>query len=84
MERIRRERHLRRLRRDLLVDVGCALVLTIVTLIITAGLGVVALLEVPVAGAIIASFFLERAARKRRDRARPRGRVDAHRRTTRG
>ena len=60
---------MRRLRRDLLIDVVCAILLTIVTLIITAGLGVVALLEVPVAGAVAASFFLERAARKRRDRA---------------
>ncbi len=64
-ERARRQRHLRRLRRDLLVDLGAAVVLMIVVLSLTAGLGVVLLLELPVAGVIIASFALERRRRRR-------------------
>ncbi len=65
-ERARRQRHLRRLRRDLLVDVTSALVLMIVVLSLTAGLGVVLLLEVPVAGLLTLSFVLERRRRSRR------------------
>jgi hypothetical protein len=73
IERRRRERHLRRLRRDLLEDVGIAIVLMSFTLIVTAGLGVVALLEIPVAAAVIASYVVERGIRRgRRRRAPPR------------
>jgi hypothetical protein len=72
-ERRRRERHRRRLRRDLLEDFALALLLTVTALIVTAGLGVIALLEVPVLGAVIASFGLERRMRARR-RGRPTGR----------
>jgi hypothetical protein len=64
LEQRRRRRHLQRLRRDALVDVIAALVLTIFVLIATAGLGVVALLEIPVAGLVIASFVIERRRRK--------------------
>jgi hypothetical protein len=71
-ERIRRERHLRRRRRDLLVDTAVALVVTVLTLSLTAGLGVVALLQIPVAGAIAGSFLLERSLRKRRASPPPR------------
>jgi hypothetical protein len=65
-ERRRRERQRRRLRRDLLEDVGLGLLLTVTALIMTAGLGVIALLEVPVLGAVIASFALERRMRAAR------------------
>jgi hypothetical protein len=71
-ERRRRERHLRRRRRDPLEDVALGLLLTIIALILTAGLGVIALIEIPVAGAVIGSFVLERRARKRRQPDRPR------------
>jgi hypothetical protein len=67
-DRRRRERHRQRLRRDLLEDFGLALMLTVAALIVTAGLGVIALLEVPVIGAVIASFGLERRLRARRGR----------------
>jgi hypothetical protein len=62
-ERRRRERHRSRLRRDLLVDFGLAVLLTVAALIVTAGLGVIAILEVPVIGAVIASFGIERRRR---------------------
>ncbi|MDQ6607083.1 MAG: hypothetical protein M3Z06_11125 [Actinomycetota bacterium] len=68
VERRRRERHRRRLRRDLLEDFGLALLLTLTALILTAGLGVIALLEVPLLGLVIASFGLERRLRVRRTR----------------
>lgn len=61
----KRRRQLQQLRRDLLVDGGLALVLTVLVLSATAGLGVVALLEVPIAGAVLLSFALERRARRR-------------------
>jgi hypothetical protein len=64
-ERQRRERHLRRLRRDLLEDVAMAIGLMIVILSVTAGLGVVALLEIPVGAAVLASFLVERRIRRR-------------------
>jgi Flp pilus assembly protein TadB len=64
-ERRRRRRHLQQLRRDLLVDGGLALVLTVLVLSATAGLGVVALLEVPIGAAVLLSFVLERRARRR-------------------
>lgn len=74
LERRRRELHLRRLRRDLLEDFGIAIVLMILVLVITAGLGVVALLEIPVAGAVVASYVLERRRRVKRRARRADGR----------
>jgi uncharacterized membrane protein len=68
-ERRRRERHFARRRRDLLEDVALALLLTIFALILTAGLGVIALIEIPVAGAAIGSVVLERWVRRRRRQA---------------
>jgi hypothetical protein len=65
-ERRRRRRRLQQLRRDLLVDLVAALALTIFVLIVTAGLGVVALLEIPTAGLVIASFVIERRRRRAR------------------
>jgi hypothetical protein len=70
-ERRRRERHYRLRRRDLLVDAGLAFALTIALISITAGLGVLALLELPIAAGLIASLVAERAARRRRRPARP-------------
>jgi hypothetical protein len=66
LERRRREQHLRRRRRDLLEDVGMAIVLMIVALICTGGLGVIALIEIPVGAAVIASLVLERRRLKSR------------------
>jgi hypothetical protein len=66
VERRRRELQLRRRRRDLLEDAVIALLVTIVALIWTAGLGVIAIIAVPVAAAVIGSFLAERALRKRR------------------
>lgn len=70
VERRRRERHFRRRRRDLLEDTGIGLVLTFFLLSTTAGLGVLALIEVLLAAAIIASMFTERAVKRRRGRNR--------------
>jgi hypothetical protein len=69
-ERRRRERHFRRRRRDLLQDVGIALLLAIILVSVTAGLGVLVLLEVPIAAGLIGSSLAERVLGKRR--ARPR------------
>jgi hypothetical protein len=65
LERRRRERHLQRRRRDLLVDCAVALLLMIVALVLTAGLGVIALLDIPVIGVLIGSLALERWMRSR-------------------
>ena len=70
IERRRRLVHLRRRRRDLLEDTFAAVVLMIFALIITPGLGVLALIEVPVALALIGSVYAERRFRKRRREAR--------------
>jgi uncharacterized protein YjiS (DUF1127 family) len=64
LEQRRRRRHLQRLRRDALTDLMVALVVTIFVLIATAGLGVVAILEVPAAALLIASFVIERRRRR--------------------
>ena len=64
-ERRRRERHLRRRRRDLLADTAFALVLTIMLISVTAGLGVLALLEVPIAGLVAISLVAERGLHRR-------------------
>ena len=64
-ERRARERHLRRRRRDLLEDTAVAFVLTIAALIVTAGLGVIALLEVPLGAVVLGSFVIARRRRRR-------------------
>jgi hypothetical protein len=73
-EQRRRERHFRRRRRDLLEDTTVALLAAIVLLTVTAGLGVLALLEVPLAAILIGSMIVERRLRRRGAplRARPR------------
>ncbi len=65
-ERRRRERHFRRRRRDLLEDSGIALALVVGLVSVTAGLGVLALIEVPLAVGLIVSMLAERAVRRRR------------------
>ena len=66
MEQRRRRRHLQQLRRDFAADVIAAFVLTIFLLVMTAGLGVVALLELLAATGLIASVVIERRRRRRR------------------
>jgi Flp pilus assembly protein TadB len=64
-ERRRRQRHFARRRRDLLEDTALALLLTVVLLTVTAGLGVIALLEIPMAIVLIASIVIPRVRRRR-------------------
>jgi hypothetical protein len=61
-------RQLRALRRDVLVDFVAAFVLMVMVLIATAGLGVVLLLEIPLAALVVGSFVFE--WRRRRGRRR--------------
>jgi hypothetical protein len=65
-ERRRRERHFRHRRRDLLQDTGVALAITILLIAATAGLGVLALLMIPLAGGLIGSSVGGRVRRRRR------------------
>jgi Flp pilus assembly protein TadB len=68
LERRRRQRVLARRRRDLLEDGVAAIVLTVVAITLTAGLGVIALIEVPVVLALVISYL-----RDRRRHRTPRG-----------
>jgi hypothetical protein len=70
-ERRRRERHFARRRRDLLEDTGLALIFTLILISVTAGLGVVVLLEIPLGTALVASVIIPRV-RRRRQSARAR------------
>ncbi len=72
LERRRRQRLLARRRRDLLEDAVAAIVLTIVAITLTAGLGVIALIEVPVVLALVVSYVRDR--RRRRSGPERRGR----------
>ena len=72
LERRRRQRLLARRRRDLLEDCVAAIVLTIVAITLTAGLGVIALMEVPVVLALVVSYVRDR--RRRRSGPERRGR----------
>jgi hypothetical protein len=74
-QRRRRQQHLRRLRRDLLEDAGLGFLLMVVTLIMTAGLGVIAIIEFPVMAIVIGSFLAERYVRRRRVAGRPAARA---------
>ena len=60
----RQQRLVARRRRDLLEDSVAGIVLTIVAITLTAGLGVIALIEVPVVLALVISYVRDR--RKRR------------------
>jgi hypothetical protein len=64
LELRRRRRHLQQLRRDLLVDVLAAIALMIFVLVVTAGLGVVALLELPVGAVVVGSYVVGRRRAK--------------------
>ncbi|MGI8428517.1 MAG: hypothetical protein ACR2OB_04265 [Solirubrobacteraceae bacterium] len=64
-ERRRRQQHFRGRRRDLLQDVAIGILLTTIVLTYAAGLGVVALLEVLVAGTMIGSALARRVRRTR-------------------
>lgn len=64
LERRRRQRLLARRRRDLLEDSAAAIVLTIVAVTLTAGLGVIALIEVPVVLALVFSYVRDRRRRR--------------------
>jgi hypothetical protein len=71
-ERRRRERHFRRRRRDLLEDTGMALLLAIILVSVTAGLGVLALLELPVVALLIGTSVAGRGLGARLAKPRPR------------
>ena len=71
-EHRRRERHFRRRRRDLLEDALLGLVLAIVLISLTAGLGVLALIVLPVGLALIAAPVMVRLWRWRKARRPPR------------
>jgi Flp pilus assembly protein TadB len=64
LQRRRQQRLLARRRRDLLEDVVAAIVLTIVAITLTAGLGVIALIEVPVVLALVISYVRDRRRRR--------------------
>jgi len=63
-ERRRRERHYRLRRRDLLEDVGAGLLVTVLLLMLTAGLGVLALLDLALLALLVASGVVERRRRR--------------------
>lgn len=66
LERRRRVLHMRRRRRDLLEDLGAGLVLMVFALIVTPGLGMLAIIEFPVALVLIATVVMDRRRRRRR------------------
>lgn len=59
-ERRRRRRHFARRRRDLVTDATAGLILAIVLILVTAGLGVLALLLVPLVAGLLAATVIER------------------------
>jgi hypothetical protein len=75
LERRRRSQHFARLRRDVLEDTAVALLVTLLTIAFTSGLGVIALIELPLVLALIISYLLERRTRRRRGRPRPQTRT---------
>jgi Flp pilus assembly protein TadB len=70
LERRRRVMHFRRRRRDVLEDCAGALVLMIFAIIVTPGLGMLAILAVPVALVLVGTVVAERRLRRRRLEAR--------------
>jgi hypothetical protein len=81
LERRRRISHFRRRRRDLLGDTALAILLLVLALILTPGLGVLAMIEIPVALALVGTVVGERRIRKRQPRV-PRATKGARRRRT--
>jgi hypothetical protein len=62
-ERRRRERHYQLRRRDLLEDLGAGMLVTVLLLTLTAGLGVLALLDLALLGLLAASGVVGRRRR---------------------
>lgn len=71
LDRRRRSQHFARLRRDLLEDTAAALLVVLLTITFTSGLGVIAVIELPLALALIVSYLLERRTHRRHGRPRP-------------
>jgi hypothetical protein len=63
-ERRRRQRHYRLRRRDLLEDLGAGLLMTVLLLTLTAGLGVLALLDLGLVGVLVVSGLIGRRRRR--------------------
>jgi Flp pilus assembly protein TadB len=70
LHRRRRAQHFARRRRDLLEDIAAALLVTLLAITLTAGLGVVVLIELPVALALVSSYLVDRRRHRRRSRWR--------------
>ncbi len=68
-DRRRRARHYQLRRRDLVEDLAAGLLLAIMLFVVTAGLGIVALLEFPLVAMLLAPSVI---ARRRRGRSRAR------------
>ena len=68
-ERRRRQRHFARRRRDLIEDTGVALAVSLVLVVFTAGLGVLALLMMALVAAIAGSVIAQRVITSRRARS---------------
>jgi hypothetical protein len=75
LDRRRRSQHFARRRRDLLEDAAAALLVTLLAITLTAGLGVVVLIEVPVALALVSSCLVDRRRHRRRSSWRPHKRM---------
>jgi hypothetical protein len=84
-ERRRREQHFRRRRRDLLADAVLALLLAIVLMSLTAGLGILLLMVLPVGAGLVAYRVIQRRLARRVAVPQPRPRSRSSRpRTVRG
>lgn len=65
-DRRRRERHYRLRRRDLVQDLGAGLLVAVLLFMLTAGLGVLALIDFALIGLLIGSGVIGRRRRRRR------------------
>jgi hypothetical protein len=70
LDRRRRSQHFARRRRDLLEDAVAAFLITLLAITLTAGLGVIALIEIPVSLALVGSHLLGRLRHSRNTRVR--------------
>jgi hypothetical protein len=68
LEHRRRSKHFARRRRDLLEDAAAALLITLLAITLTAGLGVIALIEIPLSLVLVVSHLLGRLRRVRSTR----------------
>ena len=71
LDRRRRSQHFASRRRDLLEDTAAALLVTLLTVTFTAGLGVIALIELLLALAVIVTYLLDHRRHRWRGRSRP-------------